>query len=207
MTYPRTLVIVTGNAKKGAEMIAILGAALAESDIQILTLADFPNADADVEETGSTFAENAAIKARAAVAAAQRVCIADDGGLAIDALGGQPGLRSKRFMGEETPFPEKMTRILSLMESVPEVERTCRFHCAVAVCTPDGRIYECSGVCEGRIAREMRGEFGFGYDPIVYLPELDRHMAELRAEEKHRISHRGKALAHAVDALKQLFDN
>jgi XTP/dITP diphosphohydrolase len=205
MEMKRQLVIATGNRHKGREMVEILGVALSGTGIEILTLADFPGVDADVEETGSTFVENAAIKARAAAEATGRVCIADDGGLVIDALGGEPGIHSKRFLGADTPFPEKMARILELMGGVEEEKRTCRFVCAVAICTPDGRLVECSGVCEGRIAHEMRGEFGFGYDPIVFIPEAGKQMAELRPAEKHRISHRGKALACATVEIGRLF--
>ncbi len=198
---PRKLVIATGNRKKGTEMAQILS----ETGLEILTLADFPGADQDVEETGSTYAENAAIKARAAVAATGLVCIADDAGLEIDALDGQPGLYSKRFLGEETPFPEKMRRILEMLRDVPDERRGARFNCAVALATPDGKLYECRGICEGRIAHEMRGEYGFGYDPIFLLPELGSHMAELPPEEKHKISHRGKALTCAKQVLGELF--
>jgi XTP/dITP diphosphohydrolase len=205
MDYTRQLVVATGNRKKGGEMVAILAEALAGKGVEILTLADFPDVDDDVEETGMTFAENAAIKARAAAAATGRVCIADDGGLVIDALGGEPGIHSKRFLGAETAFPEKMGRILEMMTGVEEADRRCRFVCAVAICTPDGRLFECCGACEGRIGHEMRGEFGFGYDPIVFIPEAGKQMAELLPEQKHRISHRGKALARAAPILVSLF--
>src|SRR5258708_2322566 len=111
-------------------MAEILAASLG-SAWEILTLADFPGVDTDVEETGTTFAENAEIKARAAVAATGVTSIADDAGVEIDALGGQPGLYSKRFLGEETPFPEKMQRILEMLQEVPDEQRGCRFRCAV----------------------------------------------------------------------------
>lgn len=205
MDFPRQLVIATGNRKKGAEMVTILGEALRGTGVEILTLADFPEVDDDVQETGTTFQENAEIKARAAAQATGRICIADDGGLCIDALGGQPGLYSKRFLGEETSFPEKMTRILEMLRDTPEEERTCRFQCAVAICTPDGEVMHCARICEGRIGHDMRGQYGFGYDPIVYVAEAGRHMAELLPEEKHRISHRGKALACAKETLLRLF--
>ncbi len=201
MKYPPKLVIATGNRKKGVEMAQILS----ETGLEILTLADFPGVDAEVEETGSTYAENAALKARAAVEATGLVCIADDAGLEIDALGGQPGLYSKRFLGEETPFPEKMARILEMLRDTPEDRRGARFNCAVAIATPDGQLFDCRGLCEGRIAHEMRGQYGFGYDPIFLLPQLGRHMAELSPDEKHRISHRGVALACAKRVLQQLF--
>lgn len=201
MSYPRQLVIATGNRKKGVEMATIL----ADTGLELLTLADFPNVDAEVEETGVTYAENAELKARAAARATGRVCIADDAGLEIDALGGQPGLHSRRFLGEETPFPEKMAHILERLKDVPDAQRGCRFNCAVAIATPDGQVFHCGGICEGRVAREMRGSFGFGYDPIFLLPHLGKHMAELPPDEKHRISHRGKALACAKEVLRRLF--
>lgn len=201
MSFPRQLVIATGNRKKGAEMAAIL----ADTGLEILTLADFPGVDADIEETGATYMENAEIKARAAALATQRVCIADDAGLEIDALGGQPGIHSKRFLGEDTSFPEKMAYILERLKDVPDEQRGCRFNCAVAIVTPDGQVFRCWGICEGRVAREMRGSYGFGYDPIFYLPHLGRHMAELPPEEKHKISHRGIALACAKEVLRKIF--
>lgn len=178
---------------------------LADTGLRILTLADFPDVDAEIEETGTTYRENAELKARAAAQATNRICIADDAGLEIDALGGQPGLHSRRFLGEETPFPEKMAHILQLLRDVPDERRGCRFRCAVAIATPDGRCFHCEGICEGRVAREQRGTYGFGYDPIFYLPELGKHMAELPPEEKHRISHRGKALACAKEVLREIF--
>jgi len=198
---PRELVIATGNRKKGVEMATILE----PLGIRVRTLADFPGVCPDVEETGSTYAENAELKARAAAEATRRVAIADDAGLEIDAFDGQPGIYSRRFLGEETSFPEKMERILERMRDVPDEKRGCRFRCAVVIAVPGGASYFCSGICEGRIAREMRGEYGFGYDPIFYLPELGRHMAELPPEEKHRISHRGRALACAAEVLRELF--
>lgn len=203
MSYPRKLFIATGNLKKGTEMAEILGGA----GLEILTLADFPEMDLEVEETGATYAENAEIKARAAAQATGLVSIADDAGLEIDALDGQPGLYSKRFLGEETPFVEKMTRIMEMMSGVPDEGRGCRFRCAVAIATPDGEVFHCPGICDGRIAREMRGSHGFGYDPIFYFPTLERHMAELTPEEKHRISHRGIALKCAKRVLAKLFPN
>ena len=178
---------------------------LGSMDFELLTLADFPGVDTDVEETGSTFAENAEIKARAAVSATGHVCIADDGGLVIDALGGKPGLYSKRFMGEDTSFPEKMHGILELMKSFPDEKRTCRFQCAVCIALPDGQIFQVEGRCEGGVAHELRGEFGFGYDPLIYIPTAGKHMAELTPDEKHKVSHRGKALAAARPVLEQIF--
>jgi XTP/dITP diphosphohydrolase len=198
---PRKIVVATGNRKKGIEMAEILGG----MGLEILTLSDFPGAETDVPETGTTYLQNAEIKAKAAVLATGLVSIADDAGLEIDALGGEPGLHSKRFLGEDTPFDMKMQHILEKMKAVPDEKRGCRFNCAVVIATPIGQFYQCTGVCEGRIAYEMRGSFGFGYDPIFYLPELGKHMAELHRDEKHKISHRGKALACARAVLARIF--
>jgi XTP/dITP diphosphohydrolase len=202
VTSERTVLIATTNKKKGGEMAQILRAA--DLGIVFVSLADYPDAP-EVDETGTTFMANAHIKANAAVERTGLVSIADDGGLCIDALDGQPGVYSHRFLGADTPFPEKMRQILEMMKDVPPEKRTCRFQCAVVVATPDGRRFECMGVCEGRIGTEMRGEYGFGYDPIFLLPETGRHMAELSPDEKHQISHRGKALEQAVTALRTLF--
>jgi len=202
VSYPRKLLIATTNPRKGAEMAQILGAA--DLGLEFATLADFPDMP-PVEETEETFLENARLKAEAAARHSGLVAIADDGGLVIDALGGQPGVHSHRFLGEATTFPEKMAAILDKMRDVPEAGRACRFQCAVVIATPAGAAVSCMGTCEGQTAREMRGAFGFGYDPIFLLPALGRHMAELPPEEKHRISHRGQALACAVAALRKLF--
>ncbi len=202
MTFDRKLLIATTNLKKGGEMLQILQAA--HLGVELKTLADYPGAP-PVEETGETFMANAHIKAAAAVAVSGLVCIADDGGLCIDALDGSPGVKSHRFLGEDTSFHDKMTRILEMMQDVPEEKRGCRFQCAVVIATPDGRTYECMGTCEGQVAFEMRGAHGFGYDPIFLLPEPGRHMAELAPEEKHKLSHRGKALAQAVPLLREIF--
>ena len=196
------LLVATTNRKKGGEMVQILSAA--DLGVEIVTLADFPDAPA-VEETGKTFLENAHLKARAAVDISGMVSVADDGGLVIDALNGAPGVYSHRFLGEDTPFKEKMDRVIEMLRDVPEEQRTCRFVCAVVIATPDGRNFECVGTCDGRVAHEQRGTHGFGYDPLFLLPELGRHMAELAPDEKHKISHRGKALACAVQHLRCLF--
>ncbi len=198
----RRLLVATTNLKKGGEMLQILREA--QLGIEIVTLADLPPMP-PVEETGETFLANAHLKANAAVAQSGLVSIADDGGLVIDALDGQPGVKSHRFLGEETSFVDKMTRILEMMRDVPDEERTCRFVCAVVIVTPDGKSFECTGVCEGRIAHELRGSHGFGYDPIVYLPQRNRHMAVLLPEEKHTISHRGQALTLAIPKLREFF--
>ncbi len=200
MSEKLDLVVATSNPKKGIEMQTILG----DAGWNIRTLAEFPEADQDVEETGTTFAENSEIKARSAASATGKVCIADDGGLCIDFLDGQPGVYSKRFLGENVDFPEKMARILELMKDVPYEKRTCRFQCLVTICTPENRTFQVSGVCEGHIGYEMKGNYGFGYDPLVVVDALQQHMAELPPSVKHAISHRGSALAQAKIVLNEL---
>jgi XTP/dITP diphosphohydrolase len=190
----RTLVVATHNVKKAGEMITILSARF--PSVQLLTLADFDGAP-EPDETGTTYADNATLKAESAARFTEFPSIADDAGLEIDAMGGEPGLFSRRFAGEETPFPEKMRLILERLRDVPEEQRTARFRCAVAFSVPtkDGvstRVF--TATCEGRIAFEPSGMGGFGYDPIFFLPERSVTMAELKPEEKHRISHRGKVL-------------
>ena len=180
-------------------MVTILSAAL--PDRRLLTLADFPGAP-EPEETGADYEANALIKARSAVTATGEQCIADDAGLEIDALDGAPGLYSKRFGGEDLPFPEKIARILGLLGGVSDTDRTARFRCWVALASPDGREETFEGVCEGRIAKSPSGNGGFGYDPIFYLPELGRTMADLTPGEKHAVSHRGVVLAEAIEALR-----
>ena len=196
------LLIATANPKKRGEMTEILGAA--GLDVELLTLTDFPPAP-DVEETGETFLDNARLKARAGLARTGIATIADDSGLVIDALDGQPGVLSHRFLGMDTPFPEKMAQILEMLRDVPDANRTARFVASVVIAAPDGREWNCEGTCEGQIAHEMRGGFGFGYDPILYLPERGQTLAELSPKEKHSISHRGRALACAVPHLRELF--
>ncbi|MBV6490050.1 MAG: dITP/XTP pyrophosphatase [Fimbriimonadaceae bacterium] len=197
------LVLATFNPAKAREMRQILSRCA--PSIEFLILGEFPGA-IEADETGSTYAENALIKARAAAAFTGEWAVSDDAGLEIDALEGAPGLHSKRFEGVETDFPSKMRRILELMEGVPEDERAARFRCCVALCPPPAVSQVCEvfeAVCEGRIARQTKGDYGFGYDPIFYLPELNAHMAELPPEEKHKVSHRGKVLAMLCARLKR----
>lgn len=129
--------------------------------------------------------------------------MADDSGLEIDCLNGEPGVYSARYLGEETPFDLKSRDILRRMADVPEDERTARFVCAIAAIFPDGEAVTTSGIVEGRIGYELRGDNGFGYDPIFYLPEYGRTAAELSDEEKNRISHRSRALGLMKEELKK----
>jgi XTP/dITP diphosphohydrolase len=201
------LVIATHNRNKAGEMVQILSPQFPE--IEIKTLADYEGAP-EPEEIGTTYAENAAIKSESAAAFTGEWSLADDAGLEIDALNGEPGLRSKRFEGEETPFPQKMARILELLKDVPEDKRTARFRCCIALSEPRATSHQppptklFEATCEGRIALQPSGVGGFGYDPIFYLPELGCTMADLTAEQKHAISHRGKVLTILANYLRTL---
>jgi len=198
---PRILVIATHNAKKAGEMVTILGARFPH--LTIRTLADYPGAP-EPDETGTTYRQNAVIKADSAAKFTGEWCVADDAGLEIDAMGGEPGLYSKRFAGEETPFSEKMRIILDRLAETPTEARSARFRCAVALAIPGQPTEEFEAICEGVIADEPSGGGGFGYDPIFYLPALACTMADLTAEQKHRISHRGKVLSGLGDRLNAL---
>nr|BBH95286.1 non-canonical purine NTP pyrophosphatase [Thermogemmatispora argillosa] len=147
----------------------------------------------EVEETGQTFRENAELKAKAYAQAAGLLALADDSGLEIDALGGAPGIYSARFLGPETPYEERFRVILQRLQGLPPEQRTARFRCCIAIAEPWGYCRTVEGVIEGQIAEEPRGSNGFGYDPIFLVPELGKTTAELPPEEKHRISHRGRA--------------
>ena len=193
------LILATKNPKKVEEIKALL----ADAPVRILSLLDFPEIP-DTPETGTTFAENAEIKARAASKTTGKIALADDSGLEVDALCGEPGVYSNRFAGPGASDRDKYMRILELLEGVPDEKRTARFKAVMAIATPDGDITVVEGVCEGRIAREPKGTNGFGYDPIFYLPELDKMMAELSPEEKNAISHRGRALRSAKGVLIEL---
>ena len=182
-------------------MVQILSARF--PDLEIKTLADYGDAP-EPEETGTTYAENATIKAESAARFTNEWSLADDAGLEIDALDGAPGLYSKRFAGEDTPFPEKMARILEQMKDVPQEKRSARFRCCIALTQPTDhrpQITVFEATCEGFIAREPSGSGGFGYDPIFFLPQLGRTMADLTAEQKHAVSHRGKVLRMLADYL------
>ena len=194
----KDIVLATRNLKKVGEIKALL----ADTPVNVLSLLDFPDIP-DTPETGATFAGNAEIKARAASQATGEIVLADDSGLEVDALGGEPGVYSNRFAGPGASDCDKYMRILELLEGVPDEKRTARFRAVMAVATPEGDVTVVEGVCEGRIARKPKGTNGFGYDPIFYLPELGKMMAELTPEEKNAISHRGKALRAAKNLLIQ----
>ena len=177
-------------------MVNILSELLPEWEV--VTLAGYPEFS-EPEETADTYAENAAIKAEATRDAIGELCIADDAGLEIDAMDGAPGVKSKRFAGVDSPFSEKISRILAHLQANPSLPRTARFRCAVAIAQPGGgaaKVFESTK--EGSIADAPRGERGFGYDPVFVVDGLGRTYAELDPAEKNRISHRGLVLREAA---------
>lgn len=180
--------IATHNMKKREELHRIL------SPLGISVFLDYEKGIklTDVEETGETFEENALLKSRSGCKESGMPCIADDSGLEVDALDGRPGVYSARYMGEDTPYPEKMAYLLKELEGVKDEDRTARFVSVAALVFPDGREYTVKGICEGKIGYEPEGENGFGFDPIFYVG--DKSFAQFTADEKDAISHRGNSL-------------
>jgi len=183
------LLVATRNQGKVKEIMRMLQ----DLPLEVLTLEDFPEAP-QWEETGSTFEENAAMKATALAAHSGCLTLADDSGLEVDYLGGAPGVYSARFAGEKASDGENNQKLLSLLAGVPWEKRQARFRCVMALADPEGNCRTAEGICEGVIAFCLRGENGFGYDPLFYLPDAGKTMAELTLEEKNRISHRARAL-------------
>lgn len=176
---------------------------LADLGMDILSMKE-ADINVDIDEDGSTYEENALIKARAVAAYAKNdIVLADDSGLEIDYLNREPGVYSARYMGEDTPYSVKNANLISRLEGVPEEKRTARFVCAIAAVLPGGRELTTRATIEGRIGYEEKGEGGFGYDPIFYVPELKKTTAELTGEEKNLVSHRGKALQLMKEELKK----
>ena len=159
----------------------------------------------DVAETGSTFRENSVLKARAYAAETGLLTLADDSGLEVDALDGAPGVYTARYGGEGLTAVQRYQKLINDIKTVPEPRRTARFRCVIVLAAPDGTILgESEGVCEGRIALEPVGDNGFGYDPVFYLPQFNKTMAQLPAAQKHQISHRGQAVQAIVPRLREL---
>ncbi len=177
-----------------------MAAVLAGLPFELTTLAEYPDAP-DVEETGASFVENALLKARAYAAYTGQITLADDSGLEVDALGGAPGVMSSRFAPSDA---ERIAKLLDMMRDVPDERRSARFRCAIAIARPDGTVETCEDSLEGVIARKPKGTNGFGYDPILFLPGVRKHVAQLPLDEKNAISHRGKALARAKELLAKL---
>lgn len=201
----RQIIFATGNQGKMREIRAILE----DMKWDVVSMKE-AGIDPEIEENGATFTENAVIKAQTVAdtladekKARECVVLADDSGLVIDCLNGEPGIYSARYLGEETPFSEKSADLLRRMKDVPEEERSARFVCAIAAVFPDGEVVTTEGIVEGRIDYELKGDNGFGYDPIFYLPEYGRTAAELTDEEKNQISHRSRALELMKAELKK----
>lgn len=185
----QTIIFATGNQGKMREIRQILEG----MDVEILSMKE-AGIETDIVEDGADFTENAVIKAKAIAAMTDCIVLADDSGLEIDYLHKEPGIYSARYLGEDTSYDIKNADLLRRMEGVEENLRTARFVCAIAAIMPDGEVLTTLGIIEGRIGYEPKGENGFGYDPIFYLPEYGCTSAELTEEEKNAISHRGRAL-------------
>ncbi len=203
MSNINKIVFATGNAGKMKEIRMIL----ADIGMEILSMKEAGVA-VEVDENGTTFEENAVIKA-AAIAEELKakgenaIVLADDSGLEIDYLNKEPGVYSARYMGEDTSYHIKNANLIERLNGVPDEKRTARFVCVIAAVMPDGKEYTTRGTIEGIIGYEERGENGFGYDPIFYLPEYKCYSAELSPDEKNKISHRGKALELMKDILRK----
>lgn len=194
------IVFATGNEGKMREVRLIM----ADLGMEILSMKE-AGADPDIVEDGKTFGENAEIKARAVWEQTGGIVMADDSGLVIDYLGGEPGVYSARYMGEDTSYEIKNRALIDRLAGVEGRDRSARFVCNIAAVLPDGQVVHTEETMEGLIAMEPAGDGGFGYDPILYLPEYGKTSAEITIEEKNKISHRGKALEAMKDRLKEIF--
>ncbi len=191
------MIFATGNMGKMKEIKAILG----DIGEEILSMKE-AGIDMDIVEDGSTFEENAIIKAKAVMERTGQLALADDSGLEIDALNKEPGIYSARYMGEDTPYEIKNSNLIERMKGVKGKDRSARFVCVIAAAFPDGEIITTRGTIEGVIAEEPAGENGFGYDPIVYVPEYGMTTGQMDPDAKNAISHRGKALT----AMKKILE-
>lgn len=199
------IVFATGNKDKMREIRGILG----NLGIEILSMKE-AGIEGDIEENGNTFSENSMIKAESVAkmlkeqnpdAAKESIILADDSGLEVDYLGGEPGIYSARYMGRDTSYTEKNNAIIAKLDGVPDEKRTARFVCSISAVLPNGKKLGTLGTMEGRIGYEIAGQNGFGYDPIFYLPEYGKTSAEISEQEKNAISHRGKALREMEKVL------
>ena len=193
------LLVATRNSGKVSEFADMF----ADLQLEWIGLADL-GMDMEVAETGATFRENAIIKATEYAAASGLLTLADDSGLEVDALDGQPGVHTARYGGAGLSSVQRYELLLEKMKGVPVTERSARFRCVIALSSGRGIIGESAGVCEGMIAEGPAGNGGFGYDPVFFLPDRGQTMAELPAVEKHLISHRGKAIAEIAPLLRRV---
>ena len=191
------MIFATGNQGKMKEIKMILEGL----GVPVVSMKE-AGITAEIEENGSTFEENAIIKAKTIMELTGEPVLADDSGLEIDYLNGAPGIYSARYMGEDTSYDIKNGAILSQLEGIPDEKRTARFVCVIACAMPDGSILTSKGTMEGIIGHEIRGNNGFGYDPIFYLPDCGCTSAELSPDQKNDLSHRGKALRVMKELLR-----
>ena len=198
MSFPPRIAIASHNAHKLREIARIC----ADWPVAWLTVNDHEGPWPEVDETGSTYLENARLKAVAGAAALGVHALADDSGIEVDALGGRPGPRSARFAGEDASDEHNLQELIRALKGVPGIGRTARYRCLAVLAAPDGREVSAEGICEGTLLTKPRGSRGFGYDPIFVPAGWDDTMAELTDEEKDRISHRGRALRALRDALE-----
>jgi XTP/dITP diphosphohydrolase len=197
----KEVIIATKNPGKAREFEHIF----APRGIAVRTLLDFPEIE-DVEETGTSFEENATLKAEAVSKQLNKMVIGDDSGLMVDALEGRPGIYSARYAGEPKNDQKNLEKVLQELQGVSEENRTARFYCALAVAVPGKETITVAGTCEGRIIQEQRGTNGFGYDPVFYVPEKGWTMAELSSDEKNKISHRANALKKLEGMLDSIVE-
>lgn len=192
------IIFATGNEGKMKEIRLLLE----DLGVRILSLKE-AGIHLEIQENGKTFEENAVIKARTVMKETGALVLADDSGLEVDYLNGEPGVYSARYLGEDTSYRIKNQNLIDRLRGVPEEKRTARFVCVIAAVFPDGRILTTRGTIEGIIGYEERGEGGFGYDPIFWLPEYGCSTAELSMEKKNELSHRGKALSAMKKELRK----
>jgi len=193
------LLLATKNAAKAREYALLLG----DIPFDIVTL-DEQGIATEVSETGETLEQNATLKAVAYASQGNLLTLADDSGLEVDALGGEPGVLSARYAGPGASDEERVDYLLKRLDGIPWERRTARFRCVVAIASPDGNVELCQGECPGIIALSAKGERGFGYDPVFYLPDRGKTMAELSMEAENEISHRGRAARRAHHILAQV---
>ncbi len=195
------IVFATGNQGKIKEINEIM----ADCGKTVISMKE-AGVSINIEESGITYEENALLKARAVAAYTDAIVMADDSGLEIDYLNKEPGIYSARYLGEDTSYSVKNNNLIQRLAGVPDEQRTARFVCAVAAVMPDGTEFTVRGEIEGRIAYEEKGQNGFGYDPIFFVPEFGRTTAELTDDEKNRVSHRGKALLLMREEIRKYED-
>lgn len=193
------LLLGTNNRAKVREYLSLL----TDLDYKVVTMAE-QGISVAVEEVGESLEENARLKATIVARESQLLTLADDSGLEVDSLGGEPGKLSARYAGENATDRDRIEYLLKRLDGVPWERRTAHFRCVIALATPGGKVELCSGECAGFITFEPRGEHGFGYDPIFYVPELDKTMAELPLAQKNKISHRGRAARKAALLLRNM---